>query len=274
MIEIIIDEEFQNLLPALDEKTYKRLEESIVEHGCRDALVTWKDILIDGYNRYSICTKHEIPFSTVTMEFQSREEVIIWIIENQVSRRNLTPIQLTHYRGTHYRMIRKIKGTYTRSNLQVNTGQNDQYQSWTENQLSKKYRVSPKTIRRDAKISETIDNIGEKSPEAKRKILSGEISINKRDLEQLSSKPKAELEILADEVEDGSYSKNKPANIHKKSNSVSINPETQPFEAAIVMITSSLFDELRKQSNKTDTVVFKTTLRSYIDKLENIYRQI
>lgn len=26
--------------------------------GCRDPLVLWGDVLIDGHNRYSICTKH------------------------------------------------------------------------------------------------------------------------------------------------------------------------------------------------------------------------
>jgi len=34
MIEIIIDEEFQNLLPVLDEKTYKRLEEIKLIQPC------------------------------------------------------------------------------------------------------------------------------------------------------------------------------------------------------------------------------------------------
>lgn len=86
---IRIDEEFKNLIPALTADERKGLEESILKEGCRDALVLWGDILIDGHNRYAICTAHNIPFETVQREFASRDDVIEWIIINQFSRRNL-----------------------------------------------------------------------------------------------------------------------------------------------------------------------------------------
>jgi hypothetical protein len=35
-----------------------------VIEGCRDALVLW-DVLVDGHNRYGICTKHGIAFKTI-----------------------------------------------------------------------------------------------------------------------------------------------------------------------------------------------------------------
>ena len=95
MQEIIIDEEFRSLLPALDKETYRLLEENIIQNGCRDALVLWEGILIDGYNRYRICTEHEIPFNTIEKAFGAREEALIWIVSNQISRRNLLPIQLS-----------------------------------------------------------------------------------------------------------------------------------------------------------------------------------
>ena len=102
MQRIIIDEEFKALLPALDTDTYARLEANLLENGCRDSLVVWNGVLIDGHNRYEICTKHGIPFKTVNKEFSSREAALIWIISTQLSRRNLTPAQLSHYRGLHY----------------------------------------------------------------------------------------------------------------------------------------------------------------------------
>lgn len=53
----------------------------------------WKDILVDGHNRYEICTKHKLPFKTNSMIFDDREEVEIWIIQNQFGRRNLDMYQ-------------------------------------------------------------------------------------------------------------------------------------------------------------------------------------
>jgi len=58
MQNILIDEEFRTLLPALDTQTYALLEENILENGCREPITLWNDILIDGYNRHRICTEH------------------------------------------------------------------------------------------------------------------------------------------------------------------------------------------------------------------------
>lgn len=84
-----IDAEFQSLIPPLTYEEKKMLEESILNEGCRDSIVLWGDTIIDGHNRYEICTKHGIPFETVNREFENRNEVIEWIIKNQFGRRNL-----------------------------------------------------------------------------------------------------------------------------------------------------------------------------------------
>ena len=139
-------------------------------------MVLWNGILIDGHNRYDICTRHGIPFSTVDKEFGSREDVLIWIITTQVSRRNLTPMQLSYYRGIHYKTDRKIQGTYERNKASAEKGHNVLFQP-TAARLAEQYRVSNKTIMRDVKVSDAISAIGEASPEARRMIFSGEATI-------------------------------------------------------------------------------------------------
>lgn len=94
-MNIVVDSEFRSLIPPLTDDEYSILESSIVNEGCRDALVTWNGILVDGHNRYEICIKHNIPFETIQKEFDDRNSVIEWIILNQFGRRNL-PI---HERG-------------------------------------------------------------------------------------------------------------------------------------------------------------------------------
>lgn len=79
---ITIDNEFRNLIPALTSEEYAQLEKNIIAEGCRDALVTWQSILIDGHNRYKICREHGIDYETVEMEFTDRQEAIKWIILN------------------------------------------------------------------------------------------------------------------------------------------------------------------------------------------------
>ena len=88
-VNIIIDKEFKALIPPLTDEEYNGLEESILNDGCRDALVLWGNILIDGHNRYEICKKHNIQFKTERKELADRDDAKIWIIKNQFGRRNL-----------------------------------------------------------------------------------------------------------------------------------------------------------------------------------------
>ncbi|MBR1436893.1 MAG: hypothetical protein IJ587_00010 [Synergistaceae bacterium] len=90
---MIIDKEFAELIPPLTVEEYKGLEESILSEGCRDALVVWNDTLIDGHNRYKICQAHGVPFQTVQKNFADRDEALLWIMRNQLSRRNLNDFQ-------------------------------------------------------------------------------------------------------------------------------------------------------------------------------------
>ena len=90
MKELIIDQEFKSALPPLSKEEYDLLESQIVQDGCREALITWNNILIDGHNRYEICNKHGFAFETDEMFFDSREDVLIWIYKNQIGKRNLT----------------------------------------------------------------------------------------------------------------------------------------------------------------------------------------
>lgn len=91
-MNITIDKEFKSLIPALTDDEYKGLEQSILSEGCRDALVLWGDILVDGHNRYEICTKHGIAFNTVQKDFDSRDDVMLWMIDTQRARRNLNEV--------------------------------------------------------------------------------------------------------------------------------------------------------------------------------------
>ena len=89
---MIINQEFKNLIPPLSKEEYLLLEQSLKSEGCRDPLVIWNDTLIDGHNRYKICTDNNIEFKTIIKEFKNDDEAKIWIIDNQLARRNLIDI--------------------------------------------------------------------------------------------------------------------------------------------------------------------------------------
>jgi hypothetical protein len=93
-MNIIINEELRAYIDPLTEDEYAALERSLLSEGCRDALVLWGDILVDGHNRYGICQKHGIPFNTVqNQSFQSMDDVHLWMIDNHLGRRSVSDFQ-------------------------------------------------------------------------------------------------------------------------------------------------------------------------------------
>ena len=90
MTELIIDAEFKELIPPLSDDELKQLEENILRDGIQDPLKVWNGTLIDGHNRYAIAKRHGLDFATTEMEFAARDDVLFWIIKNQLGRRNLS----------------------------------------------------------------------------------------------------------------------------------------------------------------------------------------
>ncbi|ARC85669.1 hypothetical protein U732_1091 [Clostridium argentinense CDC 2741] len=90
-----INEEFKNLIPPLTEEEKTGLEKSILMFGCRDKIISWNNTIIDGHNRYEICTKNNVTFEILKMDydFENEEEVKQWIIKNQFARRNISSYQ-------------------------------------------------------------------------------------------------------------------------------------------------------------------------------------
>jgi transcriptional regulator with XRE-family HTH domain len=93
-LNITINDELRSFVDPLSPIEQAALERSLLAEGCRDALVLWRDTLIDGHNRYELCQKHGIPFRTVhNNTFESIEDVMLWMIDNHLARRSVSDFQ-------------------------------------------------------------------------------------------------------------------------------------------------------------------------------------
>jgi len=179
-----IDSEFRDLLPPLMDEERERLMTDINKNGCRDPLVVWKEwnILIDGHNRYDICTALDLPFEVVEMSFTSRDDVKIWMIRNQLSRRNITDAK----RVVLNLMLKPILAAKAKDNQKQSPGTPDKgLQTFgnlsggtiepvhTAKEIAKASGVSHETVRKVETVMKTADE------PTKQKMLNGEISINK-----------------------------------------------------------------------------------------------
>jgi transcriptional regulator with XRE-family HTH domain len=93
-LNITINEELRSFIDPLTANESAALERSLLAEGCRDALVLWGEVLIDGHNRYEICTRHGIEFRTVqNTTFSSIDDVMLWMIDNHLARRSVSDFQ-------------------------------------------------------------------------------------------------------------------------------------------------------------------------------------
>jgi hypothetical protein len=148
-----LDQEFAFLLPPQTAEEREALTKSIIDEGIREPLVVWqeKGILVDGYNRFDVARIHKIKCKYIVKSFKDRSEVIEWIVQNQLGRRNLTAEKLAYFRGKHYLAEKMPVGS------NHSPGHNDHTGDTTAARLAEKYNVSEKTIRRDAAFAQGVD---------------------------------------------------------------------------------------------------------------------
>ena len=93
-MELKIDEGLKAYIDPLTADEHEALERSILAEGCRDSLVVWGDLLIDGHNRYGICQKHGLPYNTVqATQFKTMDDVHLWMIDQHLGRRSVSDFQ-------------------------------------------------------------------------------------------------------------------------------------------------------------------------------------
>jgi len=93
-MNIVVNEELKAYIDPLTPDEHAALERSLLAEGCRDALVLWGDVLVDGHNRYGICMQHGLPFNTVqNTRFRSIEDVHLWMIDQHLGRRSVSDYQ-------------------------------------------------------------------------------------------------------------------------------------------------------------------------------------
>ena len=64
-MKIVVNKKLKADIDPLTPDEHDALERSLLAEGCRDALVLWGEVLVDGNNRSGVCQKHSLPFQTL-----------------------------------------------------------------------------------------------------------------------------------------------------------------------------------------------------------------
>lgn len=203
--DIKIDAEFAALIPPLSREERQQLEDNIVEHGgARDPLVVWSKngtlTLIDGHNRYEICTRLELDFDIKEMRFKDRSHAEEWIIRNQFGRRNLSAYVRTQLAlRLEENIAARAKANQVRKPADSVCQISDKQKIDTKKEVAKAASVSHDTVAKVKKI-DAAEKAGKVDAETVAKLRTGEVSINRvvRDLkEQETAAKREEQKVVA-----------------------------------------------------------------------------
>lgn len=162
-----IDPEFHAYIPPLTDDERALLEQNLLAEGCRDPLVAWGDVIIDGHNRYEICERLGLGYRVVQKEFADREAALDWMDAHQLGRRNLSPDARRLLLGRRYNRLKRSSAENLVQNLP--NGQSDLSGETTAEKLAHEHGVSEATVRRAGRFAEEI----EASPDLKAAVEAG-----------------------------------------------------------------------------------------------------
>lgn len=208
MKELKIKKEFKNLIRPLNRQEYLQLEENILNDGCREAIITWNGYIVDGHNRYEICTAHDIPYKVLEMEFECEEAVVAWICANQLGRRNISEETRKFLIGMQYESEKIVnskknplgknqysdEGDYVKGEKTEEVVTESKFR--TAKRIGDENNVSANTVQKYAVYTRALAQIGNKEPELVPKILSGRYKISHRHIVELSELTKEELKKI------------------------------------------------------------------------------
>jgi protein gp37 len=137
---------------------------------CEFISCDYEELIVDGHNRYEICTRLGLPFETVQMNFADRQAAEDWIDRNQLHRRNLNPNGASLLRGRIYNRTKKQGQRTDTTSPQI------EEKSTTATKLATDYGVSRATIERDGQFARAVETVKQADPEIEKKVHQGQVN--------------------------------------------------------------------------------------------------
>lgn len=304
--QLKIDKVFKNLIRPLQRKEYLQLEAELLQDGCRDPIVVYDGFIVDGHNRYEICTKHQIPFSVQEMAFECKEEAIAWICAKQLCRRNITDETRKFLIGMQYESEKVVNSrknflgvnqysplspTIPYEGFEINRDRSKTFGHITAQKIAHDNHISIGSVQKYAMYTRALEVIGKADPSMVPRILSGRYKISHQNVIDLSRMPPDEIRKIGRKIERSQQTfvqyKSTRKEIHEGSAdtepilsagpTVKDMPQFDP-DAEITGLTLTIpswGSSIERIRTKTDLSIVSATARTKLtDALKNLQKKI
>ena len=284
--ELVIDPEFESVIPPLAQLENDQLRQNILEdQEVYHPIVIWGCTILDGHKRYKILKDNpQIPFRTRRLEFSNKYEAIAWICKNQIGRRNLSDAQLTILMGRRLEAEKMSHGGNRRNFEKISCPQNEGMKSRTAQMIAEESGVSRATVERAGEYVRALDIAKEHDPNIERDILAGTINPSKKDVIQIGKVPKEEVPKRVEQLREQKPSTSKK-NAGNTINSISASmaadkpPATESdmivsLQAAVKMLIRTFETTFNYYPNLLKEVEYRITLQEILNELKKYLNTI
>lgn len=206
---------FKDLIPPLSPEEYQTLEDNIRNEGCREPICVWNYTILDGHNRYEICTRLSIPFQIRKINLYSEAEAIAWICANQLGRRNISEETRRFLIGKRYEAEKSISWERNPSGVnqfsqELRNGTSGKpfmpelsetvRANKTSAKLGQEYSLSRPTVIKYGQYARAIEKIAEVDQKVADAILSGVLKISQTSVIDLAKLNKGRMKRICEQM--------------------------------------------------------------------------
>ena len=288
--ELVIDPEFESVIPPLAQQEYDQLHKNILEdQEVYHPIIVWGHTIVDGHKRYKILKDNpQIPFRTRKLEFADKYEAIAWICKNQIGRRNLSDAQMTILIGRQYDAEKMGHGGARTNSREGASPQNEDLKTGsqrTARKIAAEHGISRASVERSGEYVKALDIAKEHDPDIERDIMAGTINPSKKDVIQIGKVPKEEVPKRVEQLREQKYPASKK-NAGSTINSISArmaedkSPATESdmlvsLQGAVKMLIRTFDttfkhypDLLKKAEHRTTINGILNELKKYLNRIE------
>lgn len=170
--------EFMLLSIPLSREQDRILQTSLEQDGCREPIIAWGDIILDGHKRYRICTQEGIDYCVEEKSFSSTDEAVSWICRRRLSQfDNKTPAY-RYLVGSQYIALKEIYREIRKQPEDQRKTQLNPVWDRTSLYVAEEFRLNRATVESYGRYATDMRQIAEKSKDLFDAILAEDIQLS------------------------------------------------------------------------------------------------
>lgn len=168
-------------IPHLPEKQAE-FEKCLIQEGCREPIIVWNGVIVDGYKRYRLCCDEGIDYTVEDMNFPSEEEVVSWVCRRRIPLYDKTSAACRYLVGRLYTAQKQVYQTDKKLPEEERTIRLNPPRHRVSCFIGEELHLHRSTVEFYGAYAASMDQIADKSWQLFQALLSGRVKLTAKEI--------------------------------------------------------------------------------------------